>query len=74
MNGTTILLDVGIDLVKCKQISELLETDEDNAELRAEQLYAKMIDSKATLLITESLEVYELLKNYDINILYLTSK
>ena len=74
MSGTTILLDVGVNLVKCKQISELLETDEDSAELRAEQLYAKMIDSKATLLITEDSEVYELLKNYDINILYLTSK
>ena len=74
MSGTTILLDVGINLVQCKQVSELLSTDEGDAELRAEQLYAKMIDSKAHLLITADSEVYELLKDYDVNMLYLTGK
>ena len=68
-----ILLDVNASVIKPTTVIELFDTDEDESEIKAEQIYSMLIDNHADMLITDDIRVYEILKNTGANIHYLTN-
>ena len=68
-----ILLDVSAGVIVPSTMNMLCDIDDDTSdEIRSEQLYAIVVDSGISTVVTDNIKTYEKLKETGINVQYLT--